>query len=86
MLSHPKKDCQFPRGKITNSPGKDCQFPEGKTIAADFATAPVLLTGESFKSLHFTVGPELSIGPFYVTRSNPTHQLTDPTQDVRGFM
>ena len=24
--------------------------------------------------------PELSMGPFYVTRSNPTHQLTDPTQ------
>jgi len=23
---------------------------------------------------------ELSTGPFYVTRSNPTHQLTDPTQ------
>jgi len=23
---------------------------------------------------------ELSIGPFRVTRSNPTHQLTDPTQ------
>jgi len=24
--------------------------------------------------------PELSMGPFCVTRSNPTHQLTDPTQ------
>ena len=24
--------------------------------------------------------PELSIGPFCVTRSNPTRQLTDPTQ------
>jgi len=24
--------------------------------------------------------PELSTGPFYVTRFNPTHQLTDPTQ------
>jgi len=24
--------------------------------------------------------PELSVGPFCVTRSNPTHQLTDPTQ------
>ena len=23
---------------------------------------------------------ELSMGPFYVIRSNPTHQLTDPTQ------
>ena len=25
-------------------------------------------------------GAELSMGPFCVTRSNPTHQLTDPTQ------
>jgi len=24
--------------------------------------------------------PELSLGPFCVTRSNPTYQLTDPTQ------
>jgi len=24
--------------------------------------------------------PELSIGPFCLTRSNPTHQLTDPTK------
>ena len=24
--------------------------------------------------------PELSMGPFCVTQSNPTHQLTDPTQ------
>ena len=24
--------------------------------------------------------PELSIGPFCVTQSNPTHQLTDPTR------
>ena len=24
--------------------------------------------------------PELSMGPFSMTRSNPTHQLTDPTQ------
>jgi len=24
--------------------------------------------------------PELSVGPFCVTRSNPTHPLTDPTQ------
>ena len=24
--------------------------------------------------------PQLSMGPFCVTRSNPTHQLTDPTQ------
>jgi len=24
--------------------------------------------------------PELSIGPFCVTRCNPTHQLIDPTQ------
>jgi len=27
-----------------------------------------------------TQTPELSMGPFCVTRSNPTHQLTDPTQ------
>ena len=27
-----------------------------------------------------TADTELSIGPFYVTRSNPTHQLTDPIQ------
>ena len=26
------------------------------------------------------VAPELSMGQFCVTRSNPTHQLTDPTQ------
>jgi len=24
--------------------------------------------------------PELSVGPFSVTRPNPTHQLSDPTQ------
>jgi len=24
--------------------------------------------------------PKLSVGPFCVTRSNPIHQLTDPTQ------
>ena len=29
--------------------------------------------------------PELSMGPFYVTRSNPTHQLTDPTQPNPKF-
>ena len=25
-------------------------------------------------------GAELSMGPFFVTQLNPTHQLTDPTQ------
>ena len=29
---------------------------------------------------HGGSGSELSMGPFCVTRSNPTHQLTDPTQ------
>jgi len=28
--------------------------------------------------------PELSMGPFCVTRSNPTRQLTDPTQPSRN--
>jgi len=28
---------------------------------------------------HIGRNPELSIGPFFVTRSNPTHQQTDPT-------
>ena len=28
------------------------------------------------------VVPQLSMGPFCVTRSNPTHQLTDPTQPI----
>jgi len=34
------------------------------------------------KNLSFGVvaRTELSMGPFCVTRSNPTHQLTDPTQ------
>jgi len=27
-----------------------------------------------------TLQSEMSVGPFYVTRSNPTRQLTDPTQ------
>ena len=26
--------------------------------------------------------PELSMGPFSVTRSNPTHQLSDPTRRI----
>ena len=29
---------------------------------------------------HLLAVTELSMGPFCVTRSNPTHQLTDPTQ------
>ena len=29
-------------------------------------------------------GAELSMGPFCVTRSNPTHHLTDPTQPTTG--
>ena len=35
---------------------------------------------ETIKALCFRVDPELSTGPFCVTRSDPTHQLTDPTQ------
>ena len=26
--------------------------------------------------------PQLSMGPFCVNQSNPTHQLTDPTQPI----
>jgi len=51
------------------------------------STAPILrpFLGP-YAKLHYPVlyvGPprsELSMGPFCVTRSNPTHQLTDPTQ------
>jgi len=32
------------------------------------------------RQLVLAVDSELSMGPFCVTRSNPTHQLTDPTQ------
>jgi len=38
------------------------------------------VTGLPLAVLDPTVGTELSMGPFSVTRSNPTRQLTDPTQ------
>jgi len=37
---------------------------------------------ERFLSTHRT--PELSTAPFCATRSNPTHQLTDPTQPTKN--
>jgi len=39
---------------------------------------------QMFAMLVFSYGgggePELSMGPFCVTRSHPTHELTDPTR------
>ena len=35
---------------------------------------------QSRETAMLALGPELTTGPFYVTRSNPTHQLTDMTQ------
>jgi len=41
------------------------------------AACPTIV-GTSFRTQ--SVHPEWSVGPFCVTRPNPTHQLTDPTQ------
>ena len=58
----------------------------------DFLGMLKFLTAHHFRdtfcviTLNFdrAVNPELSMGPFCVTQSNPTHQLTDPTQPTRS--
>ena len=56
------------------TPNQQCQSTEGITLSY------AMKRERERDQLHCIQTAELSMGPFCVTRSNPTHQLTDPTQ------